>query len=953
MNSCQLYFILTKKLLVILSMYNMKKYEIKHKNIIRRGNKMDLRKKVDFFSTFYRKYMDIFEDKLSKSSERMGTELIFPSVCNYIYEEFVEISRMVLVYELHSHRERGLLKGRTSEERFESYNELVGTEEFHQYIEKSYPVLGYLYQQRMEHTIKCVESIFRDFINDREELGTIFEREFNEIYDIKIGNGDTHQLGETIAMLTGDFGKIMYKSRDLYNDRALNEIIDFLNKSESIRYKLKKNRVLCKKKYGWEEYIDTKECKSEEEVSRFYYREGCYLAIFFILNSGDMHFENIITDGEHPRIIDTETLVTASKFKNITLEEPIHNFLMDNVLSTSFLPINNKNNVIDVDLCGLSGGSIESQKIKGYYIENYGTDQMKLVRKCISNQRGQNNIPKIKGEQVDILAWRTQLLKGFEDAMFSFCENKAQLLKYITKSSMRYSHQRQLFRNTYSYAKFLETSYYPTYLSSFEQRQALFEKMRNPENMQDQRIGHEISLLNKGYIPAYYSMFEERTLYSNGEVVQEDYFNQSGSDTVKYKIASLSPDTIRLQKHIINLSYMTLIKGIISKPMVGEPNGKCYKSIMDGAELIFDGISKNIVVNPDNGKKDIYIVRLGDKCQSLQGLDMSLYEGGGLIWSMYCYASETKNNLLLDQSLALLESAEEKQSGNNVFDSTSVYSGLGSAIYILFNIYMETGNSKYYTLFEKYLKKFSERIDTIDTIDYMHGISGYVVLLSKILEKKRTDCIFSVYEKICEILRERIKSYKTLTAGIAHGGTGVALALSFLVKHNCKRSYLYNIEKILDDEKKYVNKNNIFWCRGIAGIVLAEAQILVNLKCICNEPIYLRISKELEENIEQLLEFKFSDTDNLCLCHGMYGYYDVINSLICDYREVLTGNEYKALMQRMEEIRDNLIIVTEKKLWLTSDYMLDTFMLGASGPAYVMLRMYNSKYPSILSLDIV
>ena len=35
-----------------------------------------------------------------------------------------------------------------------------------------------------------------------------------------------HQLEKTVAILTGDFGKVVYKSRDFYKDSALNDIVE-------------------------------------------------------------------------------------------------------------------------------------------------------------------------------------------------------------------------------------------------------------------------------------------------------------------------------------------------------------------------------------------------------------------------------------------------------------------------------------------------------------------------------------------------------------------------------------------------------------------------------------------------------------------------------------------------------------------------------------------------------
>ncbi|MBX4341401.1 DUF4135 domain-containing protein, partial [Mycobacterium tuberculosis] len=60
--------------------------------------------------------------------------------------------------------------------------------------------------------------------------------------------------------------------------------------------------------YGWQEYIAYRECLTEEELKRFYYRQGGYIALLYFFRSSDFHFENIIASGEFPVLIDLETL---------------------------------------------------------------------------------------------------------------------------------------------------------------------------------------------------------------------------------------------------------------------------------------------------------------------------------------------------------------------------------------------------------------------------------------------------------------------------------------------------------------------------------------------------------------------------------------------------------------------------------------------------------------------
>ena len=41
-------------------------------------------------------------------------------------------------------------------------------------------------------------------------------------------------------------------------------------------------------------------CTAPEEIQRFYERQGGYLALLYVLQATDFHFENLIAAGEHP-----------------------------------------------------------------------------------------------------------------------------------------------------------------------------------------------------------------------------------------------------------------------------------------------------------------------------------------------------------------------------------------------------------------------------------------------------------------------------------------------------------------------------------------------------------------------------------------------------------------------------------------------------------------------------
>ena len=47
-------------------------------------------------------------------------------------------------------------------------------------------------------------------------------------------------------------------------------------------------------------------------MRRFYHRQGALLALLYVLDGTDMHYENLIAVGEQPVLVDVETLFHPS-----------------------------------------------------------------------------------------------------------------------------------------------------------------------------------------------------------------------------------------------------------------------------------------------------------------------------------------------------------------------------------------------------------------------------------------------------------------------------------------------------------------------------------------------------------------------------------------------------------------------------------------------------------------
>lgn len=132
--------------------------------------------------------------------------------------------------------------------------------------------------------------------------------------------------------------QLLYKPHSLRNEEVFSELLQWLSKRIGITQK--QYSVLSRETYGWSKIVEYKECKSKEEVKRFYQRFGVQLFLAYILDTRDLHCENLIASGEYPVLIDLESLVFHTKEKKDSrIQTQIAGRLQESVLCTGLLPV--------------------------------------------------------------------------------------------------------------------------------------------------------------------------------------------------------------------------------------------------------------------------------------------------------------------------------------------------------------------------------------------------------------------------------------------------------------------------------------------------------------------------------------------------------------------------------------------------------------------------------------
>src|SRR6185437_940245 len=158
------------------------------------------------------------------------------------------------------------------------------------------------------------------------------------LQEAHMGAGDAHRQGRSVIRLTFSSGfKLIYKPRSLSIDNHFYALLRWLNE-QGAQPTFRALRVIERAEYGWVEFVESQTCDSPEEIARFYERLGSYLAILYALGANDFHHENLIACGEHPMLIDLESLIAPALPLQPPLQSRGNALFQSSVMRIGLLP---------------------------------------------------------------------------------------------------------------------------------------------------------------------------------------------------------------------------------------------------------------------------------------------------------------------------------------------------------------------------------------------------------------------------------------------------------------------------------------------------------------------------------------------------------------------------------------------------------------------------------------
>ncbi len=921
----------------------------------------------------------------------------------HLLVQLSQIMSRTMVLELNVARVEERLSGDTPEERFQDFLRQLREPAKALAILHEYPVLARQLKRSVDHWVRNSLEFLRHLCADWEELRSLLcpEQDPGVLTTLKGGAGDTHREGRSVMIAEFASGfRLVYKPHSLAVDQHFGELLEWLNQRGEHPYfrAFRVVKVLERGAYGWVEFVTAHGCETPEQVQRFYERLGAFLALLYVLDATDFHYENLLAAGENPVLVDLEALFhpRLNHLQSLPSLEFMQRAVTQSVLRIGLLPqqiwVNEEGE--GLDLSGMGGADGQLTPFTVLAAEQQGTDQMRFTRKRVGFGASQNR-PTLDGVSVKLEDHTDHFIKGFTEMYRLVVRHREELLAWDGPiGAFACDEVRLIARATKIYAQVLQESFHPNVLRSALDRDRLLDRLwvgieNRPEMAR--LIPAEQADLQKGDIPLFATWPASKHLWtSTGELI-ENFLARTSLEVVWNKLRSLSDDDLTRQLWFIRSSLATtsgsgghaVVTSTIERRE--EPAPATTQELLAAAREIGDRLEETASRSHDliawTGlamvKEKIWSITpvAGDLYSGLTGIGLFLAYLGHLTGEgPYTQTSR------LAISTAIRQFKEARTMFANAPLTVGAFSGESGLIYaltLLGQIWREPG---LFDQAEESIGLLQDSIAKDQTFDILSGAAGYLCVLSNFHELTGSSI---ARRSIVACAEHLLANAQTMSPGIAwetmpsqshapltgfsHGVSGIAYALLRAgVATGDERFYdgaakaiAYERTQFIPDQRNWRDlrklseqppeglpegllderQNMTAWCHGAPGIGLNRVYALPLL----GDP---EIRREIDIALETTVHRGFGGAH--CLCHGDVGNLE----LLIEASHLPGYDQWKATaMQHAGWVLN----VAHHYGWLCSTPKgVETpgLMLGLAGIGYGLLRLADPGFvPSILTLQ--
>ncbi|MBC8071672.1 MAG: type 2 lantipeptide synthetase LanM, partial [Deltaproteobacteria bacterium] len=534
---------------------------------------------------------------------------------------------------------RGDLVGASPAARYQEFIARLAAPEHARALFDEYPVLERLLHGAASRWATASLAFVRDLADDWDALDTRFGegRPLAELTDVVAGAGDLHRGGRsvTIASFDGD-RRMLYKPRSLAADAAVQSLLRWLD-ARGHTPTFRTLAVLERGDHGWIEWVHTQPDTTAVQAGRYYRRLGGLLAVAYVLEGIDLHHENVIAAGEHPVLVDLETLFHPHlvALDRDRAHEHALALLSESVMGAGLLPQRIYGGAtdtgMDVSAIGTTGPQTTPFEIPRW--QGVGTSDMQLVR-TRGTFSGAHNRVRVDGVATDVVAYADDLLAGFTDVYALVArEREALLAPGGPLAAFAAAETRVLLRPTRSYFRLLDEAHHPDVLRDAADRDALFDTLGNAVDISPvlaRTLAAERADLWQGDIPIFTTTPSSTDLVASDGTRIHDALPEPGLTRVRRRILELGEHGLDQQRWLIAASLSTLASPIRAEVVDGLPASLPTPVTRERLHAAAAAIGDTLVGTAIHGRAGatwLGLTSLGDQGARLEPLGIDLYDG--------------------------------------------------------------------------------------------------------------------------------------------------------------------------------------------------------------------------------------------------------------------------------------------------------------------------------------
>ncbi|MEA5595922.1 type 2 lanthipeptide synthetase LanM family protein [Rivularia sp. UHCC 0363] len=873
---------------------------------------------------------------------------------------------------------------------------------------QQYPVLARLIATTIDFWVEATLEFLQRLQADKTKIERILNFTENSLGKVTFISGslsDYHNRGRSVLILTFTSShKLVYKPKNLGLDVVYNQLLDWCNQHSTL-LPFKVIKLLDCHTYGWVlDYVEQQPCEDEEAAKRFYQRAGMLLSLLYVLGANDCHYENLIACGEHPILIDTETLLhpQAQLIEGSvqTIEEmtDIEAQFQDSVLRTGLLPRwdFSPDGRIAYDISALGCVKPQQAPWRSPRWKAVNTDEMHLAYEKVKLQL-QANVPMLRGAALSPNDYLEEIVAGFRQ-MYQFLSTYRQALLKEDEflNALKAQQVRFIFRATKIYQVLLEKTLAPQFLGNGVERsieldilsQTFLTSKDKPKAWPILRS--ELQAMEQLDIPYFgTSCSTDAVTVGLKEPIQK-YFKQPSYNQFLTRLQNLNEADLAMQLGIIRGSFYTRVAQTNVSEESSGSNSTSFLTAdfsqtppMNSSQLLqkVDAIAREIQarsLRANSGNVNWIGFSYAQNAERFQfePLGYSLYDGtcGVALFLAAADHITGKNhwsNLALDalQSLRTLLHTPNELLKQKFARRIGIGAGTGiaSIIYSLVKISQFLSNTALLEDAQLAAKLITPELIAADQqLDLMGGAAGAILGLLTLYQKTGES---EVLDKaiLCgkHLLSHRVSepeqprawitiAQKPLT-GFSHGAAGIAYALLRLYELTQNQAYLKAAEEGIAYEDSLFSKSAlnwpdlrrqsgfmVTWCHGAPGIVISRLGIL---------SIYPtdEIHQDVEIGLRTTQRYGLQDVDHLCC--GNFGRIEVL---------LVAGQKlYSSQLLENAQKKAAWVVAKADKIGtyqlfgnLPNSLFNPGFFQGTAGIGYQLLRLaYPQVLPSVLLWD--